>query len=270
MCRRSRGRGVDQIGCRQQAWIRSCTRISGPFQADEGTRTLDLLHGKQTLYQLSYIRARPEYSGGLPPPRRPAPCRECRCEPCAVPRCAARREPWRNQGESVPEHRRCSHDRHRVPDPNPVTARTSTSRRASSSAGSPRTGTHRTRSITSGTSSRATGGGRSGSARACSASARSSPSTSGSSSSSRRPSRCSPSTGTALAPGACSQSPLVYLGGYLVASEILRRRELTQPADVLEAAAVAWVGARHLRRSGARSACGPTAHSDLAAASTPA
>jgi hypothetical protein len=31
--------------------------FSGGFlEADEGTRTLDLLHGKQTLYQLSYIR----------------------------------------------------------------------------------------------------------------------------------------------------------------------------------------------------------------------
>lgn len=35
---------------------------------------------------------------------------------------------------------------------------------------------------------------------------------------------------------------LAYLCGYLVASEILRRRDLTQPADVLEAVAVAWVG----------------------------
>ena len=29
---------------------------SGWREADEGARTLDLLHGKQTLYQLSYIR----------------------------------------------------------------------------------------------------------------------------------------------------------------------------------------------------------------------
>jgi hypothetical protein len=34
---------------------------SGFCEADEGARTLDLLHGKQTLYQLSYIRGR----GGL-------------------------------------------------------------------------------------------------------------------------------------------------------------------------------------------------------------
>jgi hypothetical protein len=34
----------------------------------------------------------------------------------------------------------------------------------------------------------------------------------------------------------------VYLAGYLAASEILRRRDLTQPADVLEAVSVAWVG----------------------------
>lgn len=33
-----------------------------------------------------------------------------------------------------------------------------------------------------------------------------------------------------------------YLAGYLVVSEILRRRDLPQPADVLEAVAVAWVG----------------------------
>lgn len=33
-----------------------------------------------------------------------------------------------------------------------------------------------------------------------------------------------------------------YLAGYLVASEVLRRRELTEPAYVLEAVAVAWVG----------------------------
>ena len=31
---------------------------AGALEADEGARTLDLLHGKQTLYQLSYIRAR--------------------------------------------------------------------------------------------------------------------------------------------------------------------------------------------------------------------
>ena len=35
---------------------------------------------------------------------------------------------------------------------------------------------------------------------------------------------------------------VAYLAGYLVASEILRRRDLIQPADVLEAVAVAWVG----------------------------
>jgi hypothetical protein len=31
---------------------------SGFIEADEGARTLDLLHGKQTLCQLSYIRER--------------------------------------------------------------------------------------------------------------------------------------------------------------------------------------------------------------------
>ena len=30
--------------------------LRGFCEADEGARTLDLLHGKQTLYQLSYIR----------------------------------------------------------------------------------------------------------------------------------------------------------------------------------------------------------------------
>lgn len=35
---------------------------------------------------------------------------------------------------------------------------------------------------------------------------------------------------------------VVYLAGYLAASEILRRRDLTQAADVLEAVTVAWVG----------------------------
>ena len=35
---------------------------------------------------------------------------------------------------------------------------------------------------------------------------------------------------------------LAYLAGYLTASEILRRRDLRQPADVLEAVAVGWVG----------------------------
>ena len=35
---------------------------------------------------------------------------------------------------------------------------------------------------------------------------------------------------------------LAYLAGYLVTSEILRRRGLSPPADVLEAVAVAWVG----------------------------
>ena len=35
---------------------------------------------------------------------------------------------------------------------------------------------------------------------------------------------------------------LVYLAGSLGASEILRRRDLMQPADVLEAVAVGWVG----------------------------
>ena len=35
---------------------------------------------------------------------------------------------------------------------------------------------------------------------------------------------------------------VAFLSGYLAASEILRRRDLTQPADVLEAVAVGWVG----------------------------
>lgn len=35
---------------------------------------------------------------------------------------------------------------------------------------------------------------------------------------------------------------VAYLAGYLVASEILHRRNLTQPAEVLEAVAVGWVG----------------------------
>lgn len=35
---------------------------------------------------------------------------------------------------------------------------------------------------------------------------------------------------------------VAYFAGYLVASEILRRRDLIQPADVLEAVAVAWAG----------------------------
>ena len=35
---------------------------------------------------------------------------------------------------------------------------------------------------------------------------------------------------------------VTYLAGYLVASEILRRRRLTQPGDVLEAVAVGWAG----------------------------
>lgn len=34
---------------------------------------------------------------------------------------------------------------------------------------------------------------------------------------------------------------VAFLGGYLGASELLRRRELTQPADVLETVSVAWV-----------------------------
>src|SRR6266540_4070299 len=36
--------------------------ICRPFRADDGARTHDLLHGKQTLYQLSYIRESSEYS----------------------------------------------------------------------------------------------------------------------------------------------------------------------------------------------------------------
>ncbi len=36
-------------------------------EADERARTVDLLHGKQTLYQLSYIREGAEYSGGYAP-----------------------------------------------------------------------------------------------------------------------------------------------------------------------------------------------------------
>ena len=38
---------------------------SGFCEADERARTVDLLHGKQTLYQLSYIRERAEYSRRL-------------------------------------------------------------------------------------------------------------------------------------------------------------------------------------------------------------
>jgi hypothetical protein len=34
-------------------------------RADDGIRTHDLLHGKQTLYQLSYIREPSEYSRGF-------------------------------------------------------------------------------------------------------------------------------------------------------------------------------------------------------------
>ena len=41
-------------------------RRSGAFGgADERARTVDLLHGKQTLYQLSYIREGAEYSRRL-------------------------------------------------------------------------------------------------------------------------------------------------------------------------------------------------------------
>ena len=40
--------------------------LSGAFLlADDGARTHDLLHGKQTLYQLSYIREPTEYSRGF-------------------------------------------------------------------------------------------------------------------------------------------------------------------------------------------------------------
>lgn len=35
---------------------------------------------------------------------------------------------------------------------------------------------------------------------------------------------------------------LVYLAGYLAASEVMRRRDLTEPAEALEAVAVGWVG----------------------------
>jgi hypothetical protein len=38
---------------------------SGFSEADERARTVDLLHGKQTLYQLSYIREGAEYSRRL-------------------------------------------------------------------------------------------------------------------------------------------------------------------------------------------------------------
>ena len=42
-----------------------CPDTRGIRQADDGTRTHDLLHGKQTLYQLSYIRrSGPQYSRG--------------------------------------------------------------------------------------------------------------------------------------------------------------------------------------------------------------
>ena len=40
----------------------------GFCEADERARTVDLLHGKQTLYQLSYIREGAEYSRGYAPP----------------------------------------------------------------------------------------------------------------------------------------------------------------------------------------------------------
>ena len=61
---------------------------------------------------------------------------------------------------------------------------------------------------------------------------------------------------------------VAYLAGYLVASEILRRRDLPQPADVLEAVAVAWVGvATYASRSSPAS--GPRVRA-TAAASTPA
>ena len=42
------------------------------LRADERARTVDLLHGKQTLYQLSYIREGAEYSRDYEPsfPRR--------------------------------------------------------------------------------------------------------------------------------------------------------------------------------------------------------
>ena len=49
------------------------TAVSSGFcEADERARTVDLLHGKQTLYQLSYIREGAEYSRRLahPTPRR--------------------------------------------------------------------------------------------------------------------------------------------------------------------------------------------------------
>ncbi len=42
-------------------------RFTGVLRADERARTVDLLHGKQTLYQLSYIREGAEYSGGYAP-----------------------------------------------------------------------------------------------------------------------------------------------------------------------------------------------------------
>ena len=42
---------------------------SGFCEADERARTVDLLHGKQTLYQLSYIREGAEYSRGQAPDR---------------------------------------------------------------------------------------------------------------------------------------------------------------------------------------------------------
>ena len=42
--------------------------VSGGFRrADDRARTDDLLHGKQTLYQLSYIREGAEYSRGYDP-----------------------------------------------------------------------------------------------------------------------------------------------------------------------------------------------------------
>ena len=52
---------------------------SGFCEADERARTVDLLHGKQTLYQLSYIREGAEYSRRLVYPYSATRGRRARC-----------------------------------------------------------------------------------------------------------------------------------------------------------------------------------------------
>ena len=50
---------------------------------------------------------------------------------------------------------------------------------------------------------------------------------------------------------------ILFLAGSLVASESLRGKHLRQPADVLEAVAVGWVGPRHVRGGEARRGLAP-------------